>query len=277
MNRSTEFPIPESLSSDCNNCFGLCCVALPYAKSADFPFHKDSGEPCRHLLGNYRCRIHDQLREEGFRGCSVYECFGAGQKVSQQTYSQNDWRTNGDTANEMFEVFPIMQQLHEMLRYLHEAFGLEIAKPFHHDIKLAIHEINQLTNLSPTNILALDISKHRANVNDVLLQTSERFRAKVKRKNTHPNIKKGHDLIGAKLRGANLSGFNFRGALLIAADLRKADLRMADMIGADLRDANICGADLRDCLFLTQAQVQSANGDKNTKLPQTVTTPEHWL
>jgi hypothetical protein len=41
--------IVNNLRGDCENCFGLCYVALPYAKSADFAFDKDSGTPCRNL------------------------------------------------------------------------------------------------------------------------------------------------------------------------------------------------------------------------------------
>ncbi|MCD2456791.1 pentapeptide repeat-containing protein, partial [Staphylococcus aureus] len=80
------------------HCFGLCCVALPYAKSADFAFDKDGGTPCRNLQSNYQCSIHKDLREKGFRGCSAYECFGAGQKVSQITYEGKDWRNSPETA-----------------------------------------------------------------------------------------------------------------------------------------------------------------------------------
>ncbi|SDF52972.1 Pentapeptide repeat-containing protein [Fontibacillus panacisegetis] len=46
-----------------------------------------------------------------------------------------------------------------------------------------------------------------------------------------------------------------------------ANLRRADFIGADFRDADVSGADLRDSIFLTQAQVNSAKGNKDTKLP----------
>jgi hypothetical protein len=91
------------------------CVALPYAKSADFAFDKDGGIPCRNLHSNYLCGIHNDLRDIGFRGCSAYECFGAGQKVSQITYNGKDWQLNKEIAQEMFDLYPIMQQLDEML------------------------------------------------------------------------------------------------------------------------------------------------------------------
>ncbi|WP_163102407.1 pentapeptide repeat-containing protein [Peribacillus alkalitolerans] len=269
-----------NLNSDCENCFGLCCVALPYAKSADFAFDKDGGAPCRNLQSDYRCGIHKNLRREGFRGCTVYECFGAGQKVSQVTYKGKDWRDHPETAKEMFDVFPLMQQLHEMLRYLNEALSLDEARSIHKELQKAIEETEQLTNLSPKSILNLDIPSHRAIVNDLLLQTSELVRAKAKKDNVQGKknkIKRGSNLIGANLRGTNLRGLNLRGALLIASDLREADLRVTDLIGADLRDANLSGANLTGSIFLTQAQVNSANGDSNTKLPPSLSIPEHWL
>lgn len=112
-----------------------CAVLPPYAKSADFAFDKDSGTPCRDLQSNYQCAIHEALREKGFRGWSAYECFGAGQKVSQIIYEGKDWRNNTESAKEMFDVFPIMQQLHEMLWYLHEALSIEAAKPIHRELR----------------------------------------------------------------------------------------------------------------------------------------------
>ena len=64
---------------------------------------------------------------------------------------------------------------------------------------------------------------------------------------------------------------------MIAANLIGADLRLADLIGADLRDADLSGANLTGCIFLTQAQVNSAKGNKDTKLPRYLNVPSHWL
>ncbi|MDF2646281.1 MAG: hypothetical protein K0Q73_2086, partial [Paenibacillus sp.] len=87
---------------------------------------------------------------------------------------------------------------------------------------------------------------------------------------------RGADLIGANLKGADLRGANLRGAYLIAANLKGADLRVADLIGADFRDADLSGANLTDSIFLTQAQLNAAKGDGNTKLPPSLTRPTHW-
>lgn len=264
--------------ADCKNCFGLCCVALPYAKSADFAFNKEGGVPCPNLDSEFRCKTHQNLREEGFHGCVGYECFGAGQKVSQITFSGKSWRDYPKFAEDMFEVFPIMQQLHEMLVYLQEAANREEAQILYKDLLSLRDKTEYLTTLSPREIIELDVPGHRRIVNELLMRTSELVRAKVKRnQQREKKIGKGFDLIGAKLKGTDLSGVNLRGALLIAADLREADMRYTDVIGADFRDADISGADFSGSIFLTQAQVNSAKGDIHTKLPSSLRIPGHWM
>lgn len=272
----------DNLHADCENCFGLCCVALPFAASADFAFDKDGGNPCPNLQADFRCGIHKALRQKGFRGCAVYECFGAGQKVSQVSFKGNDWRDDQEIAKQMFEVFPIMQQLHEMLWYLTEALTLEATLSIHGDLLQALNETERLTFLSPNSLIELDVSAHRADINVLLLRTSELVRAEslLKHKSSNKHIKtygRGADLIGGNLRKADLRGANLRGAYLIAADLREADLRDSDLIGADFRDADLRGADLTGSIFLTQDQLNAAKGDTHTKLPPSLTKPTHWF
>jgi uncharacterized protein YjbI with pentapeptide repeats len=264
--------LKNQLSADCESCFGLCCVALPYAKSADFAFDKAGGVPCQNLLKDFRCGIHNRLRDEGFKGCTVYECFGAGQKVSKVTYKGLDWRDKPETAKEMFDVFPIMQQLHEMLCYLDESMKLEEAEPLYDRLLTIYEKTEQLTNLEAAEILSLDIPVHRAEVNELLLKTSELVRSRVKNRKQP----RGKNLFGAKLKGADLRGSDLRGALLIAANLKGADLRVCDFIGADFRDADLCGANLEGSFFLTQAQINSAKGNAETKLPSSLKRPKHW-
>ncbi|SMC84075.1 pentapeptide repeat-containing protein [Lentzea albidocapillata] len=253
----------DELKGDCANCFGLCCVALPFAKSADFAATKDAGTPCRNLLADHRCGIHDQLRPKGYAGCTVYDCFGAGQRVSQTVFAGVDWRTA--EREKMFAVFPVVRQLHELLWYLAEAGRLDP----HDDLGLAFAEVERHTVASPDAILALDVAEIRAKVNVLLLRTSERLRTSAK-------SYRGADLIGARLRNKNLSSADFRGAYLIGADLTNSDLSRADMIGADLRGADLSGADLSTCLFLTQPQVNAARGNAKTKLPAALSRPSHW-
>ncbi|MER6719770.1 MULTISPECIES: pentapeptide repeat-containing protein [Streptomyces] len=273
-------PIPSSaaeradLRADCANCFGLCCVALTLTASADFAIDKDAGTPCPNLQDDFRCGIHTRLRPEGFSGCTVYDCFGAGQKISRLTYEGRDWRRRPDTAREMFQAFPVMRQLHELLWYLTEALSLPAAAPLHPELRASLESTERLTLSPAEHLAALDVSAHREQIAALLLRASRLSRAA-----GHPRKKRDHrgaDLIGARLRGADLRGADLRGAFLIAADLRGADLRLADVIGADFRDAELSGADLTDALFLTQAQVNAARGDTATRLPRALTRPSHW-
>ncbi|USQ84822.1 pentapeptide repeat-containing protein [Streptomyces phaeoluteigriseus] len=264
----------SDLRGDCGNCFGLCCVALPFARSADFAIDKDAGKPCPNLGEDHRCGIHTRLRQKGFTGCTVYDCFGAGQKVSQVTFGGRDWRkAPRDHARRMMDVFPVVRHLHELLWYLTEAVALPAARPIRPELRQALERTGELTRGTPEQLAALDVPAHREDVNALLLRTSELARAGLPgRRKEH----RGADLMGARLKGADLRGANLRGALLIAADLTVADLRGADLIGADLRDADLTDADLTGALFLTQPQLTAARGSAGTRLPGSVGRPAHW-
>ncbi|MEU9301887.1 pentapeptide repeat-containing protein [Streptomyces sp. NPDC048269] len=268
-----DLPDLPVLQADCANCFALCCVALPFARSNDFAVNKPAGTPCKSLREDFRCGIHTRLRDSGFQGCTVFDCFGAGQQVSQVTFGGRDWRTDPGTARRMFDVFPVMRQLHELLFYVAEALTLPDAAPVHAQLRDALTETEEWTRADARALADLDVGALRQKINTLLLKTSELVRAKVPgRKKNH----RGADLMGARLSGADLRGANLRGAYLIAADLSRADLRTADLIGADLRDANLRDADLRNAVFLTQPQLNAAHGNPTTHIPPTLTRPTHW-
>ncbi|MFJ7147444.1 pentapeptide repeat-containing protein [Streptomyces sp. NPDC100445] len=279
---SDQIAAAPELRGDCARCFGLCCVALPFARSADFALDKPAGTPCPNLGGDHRCGIHTELRPRGFTGCTVYDCFGAGQKVSQVTFGGQDWRgASPERARRMFDAFPVVRQLHELLWYLTEALGLPAAAPVHPGLREALEETERLTRGTPEELAALDVAAHRQDVNALLLRTSELVRAGAAvggrgKKKGGGRDRRGADLIGARLRGADLRGTSLRGACLIAADLTGADLRAADLIGADLRDADLTDADLTGAFFLTQPQVDAARGSVGTRLPASVRRPAHW-
>lgn len=259
------------LRADCGSCFGLCCVALPFGRSADFAFSKAVGEPCRNLQEDFGCGIHATLREDGFRGCTVYDCFGAGQQVAQVTYGGRDWRHHPETAWQMYSVFAVVRVLHELLWYLDEARSLPAATSMAGELRRAAADTERLTALGPDELETYDVKPHRQRVAVLLRRASA-----LARENTPGEDLAGIDLIGAKRAGSRLRGASLRSASLIGADLSGADLRLADLIGADLRDADLSGADLHTALFVTQLQVNSARGDSHTRIPAALTRPGHW-
>ncbi len=273
MTDQTSHAAQPDLQADCRNCFGLCCVALPFSRSSDFPVDKSAGTPCGNLQEDFRCGIHERLRGKGYNGCTVFDCFGAGQKVSQVTFKGVNWRKEPDTACAMYEVFPVVRQLQELLKYIAQALDLPAARPMHRDLRAAYERIDPLTRGTVEALLAVDVDALRDEVNPLLLNASELARAVVPgRKKNH----RGANLMGSRLRGAKLRGASMRGALLIAADLSAADLRDADLIGADMRDTDLRGADLRGALFLTQTQLNAARGNARTKVPHPLERPAHW-
>jgi hypothetical protein len=232
------------LRADCARCVGLCCVVPAFAASADFAIDKSAGQPCPNLADDFRCRIHSRLREKGFRGCTVYDCFGAGQRVVQELFA-------GRPDPRMHRVFPVVRQVHEWLWYLTEAKSIS-EDP---EIDRMIAELETVTEHPEA---------HWPRVRELLRAAS----------GAKKPMKK--DLAGRNFAGRDLRDTDLRGAMLIRANLARADLRGADLIGADLRDAELHGADLSTSLFVTQPQLESARGDAATRIPSTVRRPEHW-
>src|ERR1022692_2822784 len=262
-----------SLRADCERCFTLCCVGPAFSASADFAISKPAGQPSPNLQPDFRCSIHDRLRPRGFGGCAAYDCFGAGQQVAQVTFGGRDWRPGPGVRAQMFDVFAIVRQLHELLWYLTEALAMPAARPLHGELRAALQETERLAGGSPEALAALDVTAHRRDVNALLLRTSELARAGAGLTGVDH---RGADLTGKDLSGADLAGASLRGTCLIGADLSGADLRGADFTGADLRGADLSGADLTGSIFLTQSQLDAAKGDPGTKLPPSLTYPLHW-
>ncbi|GIN90075.1 hypothetical protein J22TS1_11260 [Siminovitchia terrae] len=280
MYNETAKNIRESLKADCSKCFGLCCTALNIAASSDFAINKPAGTPCPNLQRDFRCKIHKNLRDKGFKGCTVFDCLGAGQKVSQDTFSGQSWQEHSEIAKKMFSVFPIMEQIYEMIAFIAEALTFNISPSLQDKLNRQLENLQGLTDMDADSILSLDITRCRLPVNELLLETSEYIRNELS--SNVFEIKKGRqcrgaDWIGKNLKGKDLRTTDLRGAYLIAADLRNTDLRGVDFIGADLRDANLSGANLSTSMFLTQMQINSAKGNDKTILPPHIQPPPHWI
>jgi Pentapeptide repeats (8 copies) len=247
------------LRADCSRCVGLCCVVPAFAASADFAIDKPAGRPCPHLQTDYRCGIHAELRPRGFRGCAVYDCFGAGQRVTQVTFRGRNGRTPSGTAP-MSAAFETVRALHELLWYVAAALELPAvrsAASLGVRLRQALEETDRLAGGSADELAALDVDTHRDRVNGLLRRASALARAGVRK----PRTLRGAHLVGADLRGADLRGADLRGAVLVGADLRGADLTLADLTGADLRGAMVDsppdGVGVNAALFVTPAQLAS--------------------
>ncbi|UFU04352.1 pentapeptide repeat-containing protein [Ruania suaedae] len=269
-----------TLQADCSNCAGLCCVALGFRPSAEFAFEKEPGSPCRHLAEDFRCGIHTSLRARGMRGCTTFDCFGAGQATTArfaQAAAEGrtvgaDWRTPA-VAAEMFAAFAVMRRLHEAMWHLDHAASRDLDDELAARVGTVRGEVAARAAGAAEELREVDVEECWQRVAPVLAAVSAQVRAEVRES---PADHRGRDLAGAELQGQDLRAANLRGAVLVGADLRGADLRSADLAGADLRGALLADADLYDVLFCTQAQLDAADGGPGTRVPAHLDVPGHW-
>jgi Pentapeptide repeats (8 copies) len=262
------------LRADCSRCAGLCCVAPTFSVSADFAIDKPAGVPCPNLGSDFGCTIHPRLRAAGFPGCTTYDCFGAGQHVTQGSFGGMDWQHAPEIAPQLFAAFAVMRQLHELLWHLRAALELPQAPALHPEIQHAFDRTLRLADLPPEELVDVDLDTHWPAVNDLLVRVSAVVRSHAPQPT---GDYRGKDFIGADLRRHNLIGASLRGARLVGADLRGMDLTLTDLTGADLRGARVDGAQLIETLFLTEPQLASAIGNANTSVPTTLRRPTHWV
>jgi hypothetical protein len=198
----------------------------------------------------------------------VFDCFGAGQQLTQVTFGGRSWREDRGLAVHQFAVLPVLRQLHECLWHLTEALELP-AVALHDEVRRTLAATERLAGGTSDELAALDVGSHRMAVGELLGRVSDLVRG------GGPD-RRNADLMGRDLRRTKLRGANLRGAYLIGADLRGVDLGRADLLGADLRAADVGGADLSRCLFLTQPQLEAARGDERTLVPDAIARPASW-
>jgi hypothetical protein len=104
------------LLSDCGSCAALCCVAPSFDRSEDFAYDKPAGERCMNLTSGDQCSIHAERVERGYLGCTVYDCYGAGQRVIRE------FGREPSVARE--RAFYVLRDVHELLFLLTQAAAL---------------------------------------------------------------------------------------------------------------------------------------------------------
>jgi uncharacterized protein YjbI with pentapeptide repeats len=81
---------------------------------------------------------------------------------------------------------------------------------------------------------------------------------------------------GVNLHPARLVNTNLSNADLSDADLAHAIITNVDLTGATLSGTNLSDADLRTVTGLTQEQIDEAEGDERTQLPDDLQRPANW-
>ncbi len=115
-----------SLQSDCSNCAALCCVTFEFEVSDDFAISKPANTACPNLDDCGQCKVHNKLEDLGFRGCAVFECCGAGQRVTQEYFGGRSWQHDPALIQPMAARFRQVRRLHELLMLLEAASALPL-------------------------------------------------------------------------------------------------------------------------------------------------------
>jgi hypothetical protein len=110
--------LPAALKADCSRCAGLCCVVPAFYAVQGFGFDKPAHTACSHLGRDQRCTIHAELVSRGFTGCKAFDCFGAGQRVTQELLPGTSWRTSNDAAARVFAAYTCTYALHRLMAAL---------------------------------------------------------------------------------------------------------------------------------------------------------------
>ncbi len=117
----TELP---DLTADCDACAALCCVGLAFDEGDDFAIDKPAGLPCPNL-DRHTCTIYDNLEGEGFRGCAVYDCEGAGQRTVA-VHGGKSWQDELPLLAPMLETFRHLRLIHQLVGLLDTARQLPL-------------------------------------------------------------------------------------------------------------------------------------------------------
>ena len=79
----------------------------------------------------------------------------------------------------MFQVFPIMEQIHEMIAYTAEALSYDIPHALSDNLSVQLKELQNLTKLDAEQLLSLDLVMYRFPLNKLLSETSDYIRRKL--------------------------------------------------------------------------------------------------
>lgn len=271
--KGIDLSIFEPYKINCESCTGLCCVALFFSKSDGFPKDKKAGIACKNLQPDYKCKLYSQLSKHGLKGCMAYDCFGAGQYITRYIKGFPNWRTiSPKEAEQIFNSFLVVMRVHQTLWYLSQCLILQLPQPEKEKAKLLIDEGNMLIDISLERLAVLDTQPFCEKSNNFLKHICTIFKSYF----SNSSKVSCNNYIGKNMKQKNLTGKDFSMSLLIAANLEQANLYGANFLGSDTRDTNICNTDLSQCLFLTQIQINSANGNNKTVLPPYLQKSKTW-
>lgn len=171
MNDFTSPKLPSALRADCSRCAGLCCVVPAFYSIQGFAFDKPAHAACTHLTPTNRCAIHSRLASRGFPGCVSFDCYGAGQRVTQDLFNGMSWRTFGPGAERLFLAYTTVLTLHRLMAMLVLAEAT-VSPPLDAEMRLKREQLDDLCRSEQAKTGGLDIATLQADVLQLVRTTS---------------------------------------------------------------------------------------------------------
>jgi hypothetical protein len=91
--------------ADCSRCCGLCCVAPAFLAVQGFGEDKPADTPCRHLTHIGHCTVYAERAAVGYTACAGFDCFGAGQWITQDLFAGARWTDSVEIGEQMFAAY----------------------------------------------------------------------------------------------------------------------------------------------------------------------------
>jgi hypothetical protein len=165
--------LPSALRADCSRCAGLCCVVHAFYSVQGFAFDKPAHSACRYLTLENRCAIHTGLASRGFPGCVAFDCYGAGQRVTQELLNGMSWRTSDETAiQNLFSAYTAFLALHRLMAML-ELAEATVSAPLDTQMRLKREQLNDLCRSEEAKRGNLDIARLQSDVLELIQSCRE--------------------------------------------------------------------------------------------------------
>jgi hypothetical protein len=123
-----------------------------------FAFDKPAHSACRYLTLENRCGIHTERAYRGFSGCLAFDCYGAGQRVTQELFKGTSWRTSGKALVEKLSLaYTSLLALHRLMAMLVLAEET-VAPPLKNQLRLKREQLNDLCRSEEALRGSLDVA-----------------------------------------------------------------------------------------------------------------------
>jgi hypothetical protein len=168
MNDESRRARTKRLRADCTRCCGLCCAAPAFMAVQGFGFDKPAHTACRYLGADHRCVIHAELVMRGFPACAAFDCYGAGQWVTQ-LFAGKSWRSAPEIAARMFTLYTAYRALHELMALLDFAIT-QVPAAEAMALESCLREIQGLCEAGTDLSDSIDLSALRGQVRSLLVK-----------------------------------------------------------------------------------------------------------